>query len=242
MSGQRQRDAHSVRRREVQRQDRVRGESGEQGPRLNRPEAAGKALCRGQRSEAEAGHRQGLLRPSHKGPERSSEHVVHLGRQRTDPPAIGSRILAEPGGGCGDVALEEYGGAIVERVGDRHRRRDPLHAELGEGKSGEERRCRSEGVGGGADVVPEAGEGQLGGASAAADLLVALHDEDGQVVPGELDGRGQSVRPGSNDDGVIPLDHAARLDLELTVAGHTGVVVDGGELVVLLLVAGQRVR
>jgi hypothetical protein len=53
-----------------------------------------------------------------------------------------------------------------------------------------------------ADVVPEAGERQLGGTRPAADRVLRLENEDGAPRLRECDRGSEAVRPGADDDGV----------------------------------------
>ena len=96
-------------------------------------------------------------------------------------------------------ALDEEGRPVVERVRERGRRFDPVDVEV---ERAEERRRDCERVNRRADVVPEAGECQLGGAGAAADGVLRLDDEDGASGLRQGDGGREPVRAGADDDRV----------------------------------------
>jgi len=81
----------------------------------------------------------------------------------------------------------------------RRRRLDQVEPEV---EAVEERRRGGERMDGGADVVAEAGERQLGGACAAADGVARLDDEDRASSLGERYRGGKAVRPRADDDGV----------------------------------------
>ena len=78
----------------------------------------------------------------------------------------------QPDPAGGEVDVREGGGGHQERV---HRR---------------------------ADVVTEAGDGQLRRAAAPARLVGRLVDVDGQAGPGQGERRDEAVGPGTHDDGV----------------------------------------
>src|SRR5215216_859355 len=67
----------------------------------------------------------------------------------------------------------------------------------------EKRRGVAEGVDGGAEVVYKSGEGQLGGAGAAADRALGLDDGDRAAVAGELDGGCEAVGAGTDHHSVV---------------------------------------
>jgi hypothetical protein len=94
-------------------------------------------------------------------------------------------------------AADEQGGAVVERMGERERRLDPVDVQR---ERPEERRSRGERMDGGTDVVPERGQRQLGRARAAADRALRLEDEDGASGLREGDGGGEPIRAGADDD------------------------------------------
>ena len=54
-----------------------------------------------------------------------------------------------------------------------------------------------------ADVVDEPGQGQRGGAGAAADRVVSFEDADRRAAASQLDRRREPVRTGADDDGVV---------------------------------------
>ena len=74
---------------------------------------------------------------------------------------------------------------------------------FGERERVEERRARTQGVSGRADVVNEARQGQLGRAHTAAYALLRLDDEDGLTRLRQHDGRRQPIRARSDDNRVV---------------------------------------
>src|SRR3954454_10640557 len=54
-----------------------------------------------------------------------------------------------------------------------------------------------------ADIVDEAGQGELCGSGTAAYSVLGFEDGDGASVSRQLHGGGQAVRTGSNDDRVV---------------------------------------
>ena len=77
--------------------------------------------------------------------------------ERRDQTAVRSAVRAEPRRGRIHGALEDHGGAVVERMRERRVRLDPLEAVLVQRESVEERRHQGERMDRGADVVHEAG-------------------------------------------------------------------------------------
>ena len=72
---------------------------------------------------------------------------------------------------------------------------NPLQPMVFEGERAEKRRGVAKRVDSGAEVVDVSGEGQLGGAGAAADRALGLDDGNRATVAGELDGGRESVGP-----------------------------------------------
>ncbi len=97
--------------------------------------------------------------------------------------------------------LEVNGGAVVEWVGDGDGRFDPAQTVRGEGKAANERAGDAEGVAGGTEIVMEAGEGDFGGGTGAADGGVALVDRDSDSALRERDGGSEAVGTGADDVG-----------------------------------------
>ena len=110
-------------------------------------------------------------------------------------------VWAELRGGGFEGVFEGDGGAVVEWVGERSGRLDPAQAVVGEGKAAEEGAGDAERVAGGAEIVVEAGERDLGGGAGAAEVGVALVDGDGDAALREGDGGGEAVGTGADDVG-----------------------------------------
>ena len=86
-------------------------------------------------------------------------------------------------------------------MGERGGRVDPLETVTLETEGAEEWRAEAEGVHGGAEVMVEAGEGEVRRAAATADGRLGLIDIDLETSLGEDDGGGESVWAGADDGG-----------------------------------------
>jgi hypothetical protein len=86
----------------------------------------------------------------------------------------------------------------------------PLEAVLSEGERRPDGRRHAERVDGRADVVDEAGQGQLGRADPTTGLLGPFEDDDRATGTGQRDRRRQPVGPGADDDRI---DGSRRDDL-----------------------------
>src|SRR5918994_1089199 len=102
-------------------------------------------------------------------------------------------VRSEGGPGSLRGTFQHRRRAVVERVGERRGRVDPLQPMIFEGERPEIWRGVTERVDGGAKVMHEAGKGDLGGAGAAADRTLGLDDGDRATVAGEVDGRREAV-------------------------------------------------
>ena len=89
-------------------------------------------------------------------------------------------------------------------MGEGDRRGRQPHSVGGQVEGAEGGGGHQERVDRGADVVVEAGQGQLGRSAAASRLVRRLVDVDRQPGPGQDDRRDQTVGPGTHDDGVHP--------------------------------------
>ncbi len=110
-------------------------------------------------------------------------------------------VRGELGGGGFEGVFESNGGAVVEGMGEGCGRVDPAQAVVGEGEGVEEGAGDAEGVGGGAEVVVEAGESDFGVGAGSAEVGVALVDGDGDSALREGDGGGEAVGAGADDVG-----------------------------------------
>ena len=79
----------------------------------------------------------------------------------------------------------------------------PIQPMVFEGERAEKRRGVAKRVDSGAEVVDVSGEGQLGGACAAADRALGFDDGDGAAVAGELDSGRESVGAGTDHHSVV---------------------------------------
>jgi hypothetical protein len=137
--------------------------------------------------------------------ERAPDRRAHDRRRRRRPvldegaeQPLPARALAVGLDGLVDRLVQLHRAAVVERVGDRQVRVDPVDVELVEhGRRDADRVDRR------AHVVLEARERQLLRAGPAAGRVPGLDDEDGASRLGDLEGGGQAVGAGTDDDGVV---------------------------------------
>ena len=113
--------------------------------------------------------------------------------------------------GCSEIALQDDGGAVVEWVGERRGRVDPLEAVVREGQGSEEGRAGGHGMDCGAEVVVEAGEGEIHGADRAAEGGFGFEELDLEAGLREHDGGGKAVGACADDAGFAATRIAARL-------------------------------
>ena len=115
-------------------------------------------------------------------------------------PGVGG---CEPGGRGFQRAVAGGGGAVIERVGEGDRRMNPLQPvalqpeRLKEGRPGGER------MDGRAAVVPDAGQRERFGGSAAADGALRLAQRDAPAGLREHDRGRQAVRAGADHRGGV---------------------------------------
>ena len=120
--------------------------------------------------------------------------IVGVAGHRADQAPVGAAVGAEAGGGLGHRAGHDRGAAAVERIGELDLGPCEPDAARGQVEALEERRRHGQRVRGRADVVPEAGQGELLGPAATPDLGRALDHLDLQARRGQGDGSGQPVR------------------------------------------------
>jgi hypothetical protein len=180
--------------RAVEPEHRVGGEPREHAARLRPAEGqAGEQRRRQRRPRAEAGQRERVGGKVQRGEQVLEQRLGIAGERLEDvpPPAV---VLTETACGRSRRALEEGRGAIVERVGERRRRLDPLDAVLGERQRAEERRRDPERVDRRTDVVDESRQRQLGRACAAPHRVGGLEDANVEPRLRQHDRRGEPVR------------------------------------------------
>ena len=134
---------------------------------------------------------------------------IPVAREGLDEGAIRRAVAAERAAGRVEVALEERGRCIVERMRERDARMNPLEAEPVERQRRQERRSDAERVHRGADVMHEARFGERLAPRSAAERRFALEHEHREARARDGDRRGQSVRSGSHHDRVVRW-HGAR--------------------------------
>ncbi len=111
-----------------------------------------------------------------------------------------ARRLAEPVRRRAHRAFQDGRPTIVERVRERSVRLDQLDTAGGEIDRCEEGRADRQRQDRRADIVAKSGERQLGGPGATARRRRCLVDPDRSPGPRQGDRRGQTVRPGPDDD------------------------------------------
>jgi hypothetical protein len=166
----------------------MRGEAGEErASALRRECAPGEQTRRQEARKAQPREHQRMTRDLDERRERVRGQLGPASHERRNQAAPGAAIRAEPQSCLVQRAAEHDRGAVLERMGERKRWLDPLESERSEVERAEERRRRAHRVEGRADVMKEAGKGQLRGAAAAANRVIGFHHRDGASVPRQLD-------------------------------------------------------
>ena len=134
--------------------------------------------------EPEPRHPHGVAGPAQHRPEHVAEQIVEAARpavrrHRARP----CRPVPSPAQVSSSERTMMPARAVVERVREVDLGVPPDQAVLGQRERGEERRRDAERVHGGADVVQQTGDGQLRGAGAAADRVLALEHRDRAARP-----------------------------------------------------------
>ena len=146
------------------------------------------------------------------GPEISSTNVSQLRACGANVCFHRCAVRAERAHRLRERAVEDTGGAVVERMRERELRVRELEPVTREIERSERRRARGERMDRRAHVVQVSGQRQLLGPRTAADVLGRLEDEDLAPRDREERGRGQPVRTRAHDDGVVlRLVHAGSL-------------------------------
>ena len=122
--------------------------------------------------------------------------VANEGREKSAP---GGGVVAEDFDLGGERAFESDSGAVVERVGEWGGGMKPFEAVFFERQGEKEGRACAEWMDGGAEVVMEAGEGEVEGACCAAGDGLGLVDGDFEACLGEDDGGGETVGACTDD-------------------------------------------
>jgi len=178
----------------IERKEGVRGEAGEKsaggiGAKVAPGESVGGEDC----VEAEAGEQEWVLREVEYGAEDVGGQVRPAGDERVHESPPGGAVFAEGYLSCSDAALEGDGGAVVEWVGERGGGVDPFEAVVGEGQRIEEGRARGHRVDCGAEVVVEAGKGEVKRAGCSADGGFGFEELDVEAGLREHNGGGKTV-------------------------------------------------
>jgi hypothetical protein len=123
------------------------------------------------------------------------EQRLRVPHERPEEPSPAIVVLAERGHRRLGRALEQDRGSVVERVGDRGGRLDPVEPVLGERQRPKQRRRDPERMDRRADVVDEARQRQLGRAASASDRVGCFEDAHRAAGAGEHDRCRKAVRP-----------------------------------------------
>jgi hypothetical protein len=157
---------------------------------------------------AVGGHGQRVRGHAAQRGEEFGEDLVHVADRGAEQATVGPAIGAQARGRLLDRAGHDRRPAAVEGLGELHLWFGEPHAPRGQVEAAEERRGQGQRVGRRADVMPEAGEGQLLGPAPAADGVCALDDQDLQARGGQGDGSGQAVRTAADDHRIRVPPHA----------------------------------
>ena len=209
--------AHRRGGRPVERAVDVRRRAAEEGPGLRGPEPRGEHGGRQPGPEPEPRHPQGVAGPAQHRPEHVAGKLVEATDQRAEDTSPGLPVRSQPRAGLVERADQDPRRTVVQGVREVDLGVPPDEAVLGQRERGQERRRDGERVHGGADVVQEAGQGQLRGAGAAADRVLALEHRDRPARLRERDRGGQPVGTGADDDRVEA--HAVAGADEVTYTG-----------------------
>ena len=212
MSRDREQQAERGGARRLQRQEGMGGVAGEQGPRPLPAEGGREARGGPEPPEGEPRHHERMARRA----ERRRQHIVgELSpdaneRRMKPPPVIAPR--AQPVRGRVERALQDRGGAVVERVRQGRRRLDPRESQVGQREGAEERRGEGERVDRGADVVGEPRQGELVGPEAATHRRLRFPEQ--RPDPGARQGdRGREPVGTRPDNHGVRCPHGAFLNL-----------------------------
>lgn len=179
----------------------MRGHPGEQGAGHLITEGSGEPVDGLQRPQSEACHQPAMLRQAQR-PQQLVEQRTQVGIVDLDEPPPRPRVGAEfPRGGVAIVA-DAARAVPVEHVGQTDWRGGPGEAmgsevEFGEGGGDAAQRMDRR-----AHVMADTRFEEFGGARAAADGVGGFDHEHSAAGAGQLRRGGQTVGPGSDDDGV----------------------------------------
>ena len=165
-------------------------------------EATRHVASRAQAGQSQTGRCHGMGRRRPHGAEEGGQGLVQVAHQRREDAAVGRTVPAQRAGDVADIGPYAHGASAIERMGERDVGRQQPDAVMRKIEVAEGRRGEQEWVDRGADVVPEAVDGQLGRPAATSGLVRRLVDVDGQTGASQQHGGHQAVRPGAHDDGV----------------------------------------
>jgi hypothetical protein len=126
MRGYAKNDAKGSAQRLVEAQEGMRGEAGEERLGALAAEKIGKRFCRRKCDEAKARQQEGMGRQYVERPQDFRGQIRPVIGEWLHEAAPAFAVPPESGFGTAQVALEDYGGAIVERMGEWSGRVNPL--------------------------------------------------------------------------------------------------------------------
>ena len=186
----------------AQAEEAVRRGARQEGARFAFPEGhAGQELRRQKAGQPEPGQQHRVAgRPG-----RPQDHVEKRRRmadERLQQGPVGGLVTTQARRGLGHRTLDDDGGAVIEGVRQWRRRSDQVQAQRTE-----KRHQRRQGHDRRADVVAESRLQQLLGPQTPARPRRPLQHEDRSARLGQGDGGRQTVGPGADDHGIVPLPH-----------------------------------
>ena len=134
---------------------------------------------------------------------RPARQAIEIIDKRSHQRAPGIRVLPKTVRSRIYRPFDRDGSAVVEWMGEWGIRVDDLDAEPRQRQALEEGGCQRQRVDRRADIVPEAGQGELSSPYTTADRLHRLDDQHRQPTLRKGDRRRQPVRAGPDDDRVV---------------------------------------
>ena len=112
-------------------------------------------------------------------------------------------VGAEFARSCPKIALQDRGGAIIQRMSEGGIAMHPFKSVICERKRIEERRPGGQRMDGGSGIVKKARQGKWQSAASATWNCFGLVDVDGDAGARKRNGRGEAVGAGADDDGAL---------------------------------------
>lgn len=154
----------------------------------------GEAPCGANRVTPESGERDWVERQPQRG-EQLNDEGVPIPNERLHQLLIRGSVATKSCRGCANGAFQNRGCAVVKRMGYRGGRVDVMESVLIQRQGAKKRRTGGERMHRRADVVNEARQRQLCGASTAAYCFCGFANEHGAARARQSDRGRQTVRP-----------------------------------------------